>query len=165
MLQQQMQDVYQLREAVADPRNSPGIRKVAEMELRRLEKALGLPPSPVLTAETAAPQGRAVAMNNDATLSTAPVAPPPDTRDPNEIYTEAIKSKLIDAMLSYGSALRIADTEWLTIAARATNQGLPGTLDDASSTVLRIKGSDLSAFLTGKISREDAIKRVEIKES
>jgi hypothetical protein len=165
MLQQQMQDVYRLREVIADPRNSPDIRRIAEMNLRSLEKSLGLPSSPAVTTDLAAPRGVAVATTADATLSAAPVAPPPDTRDPNEIYTDVIKSKLIDAMLSYGSALRIADAEWLTVAARATSQGLPGTLDDASSIVLRIKGSDLTAFLTGKISREDAIKRVEIKES
>jgi len=93
------------------------------------------------------------------------VAPLPDTRDPNEIYTEAIKAKLIDAMLSYGSALRIADNEWLTVAARATSQSAPGVIDDSSSIVLRIKGSDLSAFLTGKIGRDEAIKRIETKES
>jgi hypothetical protein len=68
-------------------------------------------------------------------------------------------------MLMYGNALRIAEGEWLTIAARATRQGQPGTLDDSSSIVLRIKGTDLTAFLAGKISREEAVKRVEIKES
>jgi hypothetical protein len=176
VMQQQMQTVYDLRDTVNNPKTDPRMRRIAEVELRRLERALGLQviPPPVVNALSgtqAAPQGVAVATTTD--VSPAPPLPEPsvgappasDTRDPNEIYTEAIKAKLIDAMLSYGSALRIADREWLTIAARATNQALPGTLDDASSIVLRIRGTDLAAFLTGQISREEAIKRVEIKES
>lgn len=94
----------------------------------------------------------------------APVAPPPNPRSPDELYTDTIKEALIDAMLSYGNALQLGDEEWLTIAARATGQGTPGQLDDASSIVIRVKGSDLSAFLKQKISREEVMKKIEIKE-
>jgi hypothetical protein len=184
VMQSQMQDVYDLRDTINNPKTDPRVRRIAEMELRRLERALGLQQSSQSSVMSASntvqgppPQGLALAATTDATATGAPplplrpdspaaVAPLPDPRDPNEIYTEAIKAKLIDAMLSYGSALRIADNEWLTIAARATNQALPGNgLDDSSSLVLRIKGTDLTAYLIGKITRDEAVKRVEVKES
>jgi hypothetical protein len=181
VMQQNMQDVYELRDTINNPKTDPRVRRIAEMELRRLERQLGLqPPAQVNAASNvqAAPQGMALAASTDVSAVAIPAVPPsparpdvsavtplPDARDPDEIYTEAIKAKLIDAMLSYGSALRIADNEWLTVAARASKQGLPGTLDDSSSIVLRIKGTDLTSFLTGKITRDEAIKRVEIKES
>jgi hypothetical protein len=101
---------------------------------------------------------------SDARMVSTPVAPlPVDPRDPNERYTDAIKEKLIDAMLAYGTALRLDDQEWLVIAARATSDIMPGQLDDAASILLRIKGEDLNAHATKKITREEVIKRIEIK--
>jgi hypothetical protein len=169
MRQSQLQDLYTLRDAVDDPKTSESVRRVARMELRRLERVLGLPPSQQAIATDAAQpaaRGYAVAATTDA--SPAPgspeVAPVPqlDPRDPNELYTEAIKNKLIDAMLSYGSALRLEDGEWLTIAARSSDVP-PGQLDDAASILLRIKGADLNAYVLKKISRDDVIKKIEIK--
>lgn len=162
MLQRQMQDVIQLRDAVADPKTAPGMRRVAEMELRRLERALGLQSSPLPPFnQQAAPQGVAVAATTEAMSAVAPI---PDSRDPNEIYTEVIKDKLIDAMLAYGSALRLDDGEWLTIAARATSDALPGQLDDSSSIVLRLKGADLNAYILKKLTRDEVVKKIEVKE-
>jgi len=170
----QQQYVNSLNNALADPTLDPSIRRVAESELARIQRAMArgqLAPIPIPAAPVpalpgagqAAAQGLAVAQTTDAGLMTAGSASPPV--DPNELYTETIKGALIDAMLSYGGALRVADNEWLTVAARATSQAAPTVLDDSSSIVLRIKGSDLSAFLTGKITREEAIKRIETKES
>jgi hypothetical protein len=80
------------------------------------------------------------------------------------MYTEVIKNALIEAMLSFGPTLRLGDDEWLTVAARASTPAVANQLDDSSSLVIRIKGADLTAFLTGKLSREEVQKRVEIKE-
>jgi hypothetical protein len=175
MLQRQ-QELDQLRETIADPRTTDGMRRVARYELNRLERALSGTQTPAAAPTPIAnpAQGVAVAATTDATAGDAALTRPDaapaavrarDSRTPDEIYTENIKDALIDAMLNFGTALRIADNEWLTIAARATSQAMPGTLDDAQSIVLRIKGSDLTAYLTGKITRDEAIKRVETKES
>jgi hypothetical protein len=176
MLQRQ-QEMDQLRETIADPRTSDSIRRMARFELSRLERAVNgaqVPESQqvssggsVSAATTDATAGDATLLRADSTASALPAAGTraANLRTPNEIYTDNIKDALIDAMLNFGTALRVADNEWLTIAARATSQALPGTLDDAQSIVLRIKGSDLTAYLRGTISREEAMKRVETKES
>jgi hypothetical protein len=125
--------------------------------------------SPLVASPPA--KGMAVAATTDdvmpeplAPAAMAPVAPPPDPRSPDELYTDAIKGVLIDAMLNYGNALQLSDNEWLTIAARASNQGTPGQLDDSSSILIPIKRSDLSAFLKGKMTRDEVTKKIEIKE-
>jgi len=138
-----------------------------------VERLLGLPSSQQAQAALGAgpqqaSQNMVVAQNAETTLADARTvpsraAPPADVRDPNERYTDAIKDKLIDAMLNYGTALRLDDKEWLVIAARATSDIMPGQLDDAASILLRIKGEDLNAYVLKKISRDEVIKKIEIK--
>jgi hypothetical protein len=153
-----------LRATVADTKANPNLRRIAETEMRRVERNLG-----IQTTMVAAPEGMVAAATTDAPAAAdaktaaTPVAPPPDLRDPNERYTEAIKDKLIDAMLSYGSALRLDDQEWLVIGARATSDALPGQLDDQASILLKIKGEDLNAYMLKKLTRDEVIKKIEIK--
>ena len=174
--QEQLQNVDSLRAMAVDPKLHPAVRKMAEIELNRQQRILGLMPTPVsppAAAPQAVAQGMVVAATADAGVAgeaaraaagAPPVAPLPDLRDPNERYTEAIKEKLIDAMLNYGMALRLEDQEWFVIAARATSGDLlPGQLDDAASILLRIKGEDLNAYAQKKISRDEVSKRIEIK--
>jgi hypothetical protein len=171
-LLQQQQYAESLRQRLADPAIDPAARSVVNMELARMQRAMArgmIVPIPAVPTSQPAPQGLAVAQTTEAPAAPArrelaPVAPPPNPRSPDELYTDTIKDALIDAMLSYGSALQLGDEEWLTIAARATNQGTPGQLDDSSSIVIRVKGSDLSAFLKRQITREEILKKIEIKE-
>jgi hypothetical protein len=169
--QQQQQYMDFLRRQLADPTIDDSRRRMAEFELRRVSRAMNsgqVAPIPIPSAPPtqAAPQGLAVAQTTEGTptASNTPPAASPEPRSPDELYTETIKGALIDAMLSYGNALQLRDEEWLTIAARASNQGTPGQLDDSSSIVIRVKGSDLSAFLKGNLSRDEVIKKIEIKE-
>jgi len=123
--------------------------------------------TPVADVTTPAP-GRVrsadVAEEKAAAASAGP-APVSALADPNDLYTEAVKIALIDAMLKHSFSLHIADNEWLTVAARdGEGPPVPGQIDDASTIVIRIKGSDLSAFITNKLSREDVLKRVQIRE-
>jgi hypothetical protein len=90
--------------------------------------------------------------------------PAADTRDPNELYTEAVKNALIDAMVRYGSQLRMGPDEWLTVAAQDAEGPLPGQIYDASTIVLRIKGSDLAAYQSNKLTKEEVMKKVEVRE-
>ncbi len=170
---QQQQYVNFLQRSLADPALDEKGRRMATFELQRVQRAMmngQIAQVPVMPPPAPQPalQGLAVAQTTDA--APAPVArveppPPPDPRTPDELYTETIKGALIDAMLSYGNALQLGDEEWLTIAARATTQGPPGQgIDDSSSILIRVRGSDLSAFLKGKMSREEVVKKIEIKE-
>src|SRR4029077_14974604 len=75
---------------------------------------------------------------------TGQVADPPDP-DPNQLYTEAVKTSLIDAMLKYSVGLKLGADECLTVAAGdAQGPPSPGAVDDASTIVIRIKGADLT---------------------
>jgi hypothetical protein len=86
--------------------------------------------------------------------------------DPGRAYTNEVQSALIDAMLDFGSPIPVADGEWLTIAARDNDDSRLGGGDpyDVSTILLRIRGADLAAYRSKQISRDDAIKRVEIRE-
>ncbi len=102
-------------------------------------------------------------------------APTPDSKtasaaapvDPNEAYTNAVTGSIIDAMLEYSGPLRIGPDEWLTVAARdyEGQQGLaPDAPYDLVTIVMRIKGSDLQAYRAGRLTKEEARKRVEQRE-
>jgi len=121
----------------------------------------GATATPVGNNSTPAP-GAVRAAVDDPPASLTPVSP---LTDPNDLYTEAVKAALIDAMLKHSLSLHIGDNEWLTVAARdGEGPPVPGQIDDASTIVISIKGSDLSAFITNKLTREEVLKRVKIRE-
>jgi hypothetical protein len=86
--------------------------------------------------------------------------------DPSEAYTSAVKDALIEVMLDYSRALLIGAEESLTVAARDNNARGIGADDqgDAMTIFIRIKGADLLALFAGRISRDEARKRVEVRE-
>jgi hypothetical protein len=99
------------------------------------------------------------------TAEAAQPRPAPQTRDPNEMYTRAVKDALIDAMLDHSGPMDVAPGEWLTVAARDADGPLgPGEPYDAMTLVLRIKGSDLADFRAGRITRDQAQERVDVRE-
>ena len=73
---------------------------------------------------------------------------------------------LKDAMLAHSSALGIGPSEWLTIAAKGQRRSAAAR---ARPTATRARassgcsGSDLADFLAGKITREEALKRIEVR--
>jgi hypothetical protein len=87
-------------------------------------------------------------------------------QDPGEAYTIAVRDALLDAMLRHSQSLELGPDEWLVVAAR--DRGEPGIgADDpfeVTTIQLRIKGADLQAFHAGRLTREEARKRVEVKE-
>jgi hypothetical protein len=85
--------------------------------------------------------------------------------DPAEAYRSEVTQALKDAMLAYSSSLGIGAAEWLTIAAKGNDdRSRLAPADTGSGTrVLRLRGSDLADFLAGKMSREDALQRIEVR--
>jgi hypothetical protein len=178
LLQQQRRDF--LRQFIATNPDGPA-RRQAELMLRNLERTQGqtATPAPVAqpapgiaaaaTVPDAAPPAHEAA---PAAHEAAPAAhdaasasvPPSFDRDPNELYTEAVKSALMDAMVRYGWQLRIGPDEWLTVAAQDAEGPLPGQIYDASTIVLRVKGSDLAAYQANRLTRDEVIKKVEVRE-
>jgi hypothetical protein len=137
-------------------------RDLAARELRRVQQMgqrQGAAPTPVTN-----PAGGTVVAATVDTGSAPTTVVAAEAPDPNELYTEAVKTSLIDAMLKYSVGLRIGPEQWLTVAARDSEGPLsPGQVDDASTIVIRIKGSDLAAYQANKLTREDVLKKVEVK--
>ena len=87
--------------------------------------------------------------------------------DPGAIYLAEVKNALVDAMLKHAGPIDVAPDEWLTVAARESDDRrlVPGDPDEAATTILlRIKGSDLAALRTGRLAGEDARKRVDVRQ-
>jgi hypothetical protein len=148
----------ELRQLVETSPDTPA-RRLAEQQLRLLDRNPG---ATLPLAPPAAAGGIAVAATVNETES-ARVLPEP--RDPNEQYTEAVKTALVDAMLDY-AGLPIGPDEWLIVAARDSEGPItPGTLDDASTIVLKVRGSDLLAFRSNKLTRAEARQKVEVREN
>jgi hypothetical protein len=138
------------------------LRRDMEGELERIEKMYG--PMP---ASTAGIPGTTPVSASAAGPAPAPAREPNELLDdPGTVYTNEVKSALIDAMLDYGAPIPIADTEWLTIAARDSDDSRMGGGDpyDVSTIILRIKGADLAGLRSGQLSRDQARSRVEIRE-
>lgn len=115
----------------------------------------GMPPPGVVTAHELTPQA-------------APemYARPSAIADPFAAYENAVKQALIDAMLDHSGPLDIGPDEWLTVGARDNEDRRLSfnNVYDLATIVLRIKGSDLAAFRAGRLTRDEARARVEIRE-
>jgi len=183
LLREQRRDF--LRQYIANTPDSPS-RRYAQQMLRSIDGPVPTAPSVVAQGQGSRPTP--VSQQPDGSPAPAPVpasptegqpaqgiaaaqtvpealAAAPALRDPNEMYTEVVKGALIDAMLRYSGQLGIGPDEWLTVAAQDSEGPLtPGQLYDASTIVLRVKGSDVAAFLANKLTRDEVLKKVEVRE-
>ena len=171
-----------------DPR-----RKIAEMNLRQIERLMGAQqggtilltppvPAPTTNAEMVAPAPGLVtgAIANPVAEGAAPppsatssaralapqqIQPVQPPKDPDQLYTESVKNALIETMLRYNAFLKIGDNEWLTVAA-SDSEGPqpPGQVADLAIIIISIRGADLAAFRAGKLTREEVWKKVQVRE-
>jgi hypothetical protein len=68
-------------------------------------------------------------------------------------------------MLEHTRGLNLAPNEWLTVAARGSDDRprlAPADIE-GQTNVLSVRGSDLAAFLAGQITLEEAVKRVDVR--
>jgi hypothetical protein len=80
-------------------------------------------------------------------------------------WRATVKNALIDAMLDNSKNLELKPDEWLTIAARGSETDLlPNEILNLTTTVLRVKGSDLADFLAGRLTKDEARQKVEVRE-
>ncbi len=148
--------LQQLREYVAsvkDPREQASLAQA----LRRLERQVE-PPQPL-----------AGVVGPTVVASAQPAVPSPAEMvwldDPSAAYTAEVKEALIDAMLNHSGPIGIGPDEQLTVAARDNERPdrlAPG--EDLNTIILTIKGSDLAAFRAGRITKDEARKRVEVRQ-
>jgi len=126
------------------------------------------------TATNNAAAGGAPTAVSTGTPVPAPVesAPPPSSEDdrawaqnPDLAYEMEVREALVGAMLEYGSTLALGPDEYLTVAARdSENVVMPGDLSETVTVLLRIKGSDLYEYKSGHLSEADARRRIEVRE-
>jgi len=138
-------------------------RRDVEQALRRIELSVGpMTPAQAPSDPRARPAGTVEAASVVPPLAAGVALP---MMDPDVDYTETVKNALIDAMLDFGAPMSIGSDEWLTVAARDSYGPMsPDEIYDAMTIVLRIKGSDLAAFRADRLTREEARKRVEVRE-
>ena len=82
--------------------------------------------------------------------------------DPDAYYVTAVREYLISAMLEQSKSLNLRPNEWLTVSARGDDGG-PSHLSQPSIMHLRVKGSDLLDYLSGRISKAEVTKRIEFR--
>src|SRR4029450_7487468 len=85
--------------------------------------------------------------------------------DPNEVYRTEVIQALKEAMLDHSSSLGIGPGEWLTIAARGNDDRprLAPADSGARTRMIRLRGSDLAAYLARQITKDEALQRIELK--
>ena len=145
-----------------------------QQALKRVE--LQIAPMPALAQDpqggaTAVPASGSAAVASTSAPATAatPVATPrpvndPVLNNPDEAYRTEIREALMDAMLEHSRALGVGANEWLTVAARRTDDRPRLGIDtDARTVVLSVRGADLTAFLGGQLSAEEARRRIEVR--
>ena len=143
-----------------------------EQALRRIELQLG----PVAVMQTADTAGARMVSGSAAATNDTPPTPARGNAIPvtsvenylNEVHStlrEEVRDALIDAMLDHGRGLDVAPNEWLQVAARRDDaRPRLGPVDaDVETMSIRVRGADLTEFLGGKITREEAIKRIDVK--
>ena len=127
-------------------------RQQAETALQEVTKTVGpsMPPR--------GPQGQPAPSPGQIAAATATLP------DPNVLYSEAVKSALVDAMLDHSLQMNLGPEEWLTLAARASEGPMPPAgLSDLITIVLRVKGSDLSVYHADPAKRDEIRQRVKVE--
>ena len=143
-----------------------------EQALRRIELQLGpvaITPPDTAGARTVA--GSAATVSNDTPQTPVRTNVVPVTSVENylnEVHSALraeVRDALIDAMLDHGRGLDVAPNEWLQVAARRDDaRPRLGPVDaDVETMSIRVRGADLTEFLGGKITRDEAIKRIDVK--
>jgi hypothetical protein len=175
------QDDQATQAAINDLRNylkgitNPATRLPLETALKRLEvqatPVTGMQPrsanrgGDLVTAQGATPANAST--NVAAGAGLAPVERA-WAQDPNRAYTESVQRALVDAMLDYGQVMAMQPEQWLTVAARDNERrdslAPQDPFEEVVTVLLKIKGSDLQAFRSGKIDKEEAKRRVKIGE-
>lgn len=89
-------------------------------------------------------------------------------QDPNRAYTEAVTRALVDAIIDYSTPMALGPDQWLTVAAR-DNEGRDSLapqdpLEEVVTMIYRIKGADLLDYRAGRITRDEARKRVQVSQ-
>ena len=173
--QMAISDIRKIGQSITDPAS----RAAFERSLQQLERQAaptnsyartGSPSNPtvspgVILPDTAGGVGAVVGRRR---ARRAAVADKPWAQDPNRAYTEAVTRALVDAIIDYSTPMALGPDQWLTVAAR-DNEGRDtlapqDPLEEMVTMIYRIKGADLLDYRAGRITRDEARKRVQVSQ-
>jgi hypothetical protein len=144
------------------------VKNSGDVNLEQALKRVELQVNPAILTRSSAPpppDARTVTASSASTPA-VPRAVDPVLADPNEAYRTEVLQALKDAMLDHSSSLDIGPTEWLTIAAKGNQDDRPRLAPadtDSRTRIIRLRGSDLAAYLARQITRDEALKRIEVR--
>jgi hypothetical protein len=150
-----------------DSANDPNLQQAFKRVELQVAPAPGAPALANVSTGARAATGSAASVQaspgNRAAAASA--AADPILSDPQEAYHKEVNDAVIDAMLEHSGALDIRPDEWLTIAERGIQEAPRlATPDGDSHTVLiRVTGATLKAFRLGQITKDEALKRIEVR--
>ena len=135
-----------------------------EQALKRVELQVSMPAPPSRPRAAAAAPARN-AVGSPAMAADERAAADPVLDNPQEAYRAEVKQALMDAMLDYSGPLQIAPDEGLTVAARRNDERpqLAPADSDSRTLLIRVKGEDLVAFRAGRLSRDEAFTRMDVR--
>jgi hypothetical protein len=106
------------------------------------------------------PTTRTTGVVPDDPMARSPIMADPFLADPNAFYRTAVRDRLVDVMLDYSRSLAVPNEEWLSVVARSEEDSGPTLQEPSRTLILRIKGSDLREFHEGRLTRDEAKKRI-----
>ena len=148
------------------------VESAGDPNLRQALKRVELQVAPVAissTSETEAPapaKGARTETGAPATVTAdEPASPDPILADPDGAYRAEIQQQIMEAMLLYSVPLGLGPDEWLTVAARRHDERplLAPADTDARTVMIRIRGGDLTAFQARQITKDEALKRMDVR--
>lgn len=88
--------------------------------------------------------------------------PPPrvTSADADKQYSEYVRQAMIDAILDNSGVLTLKDDQWLAVAVTPVSVTGPTNKKPSGTLILSIKGVDLEQLRQGKISRDEAMRRI-----
>ena len=169
-------DIRKLGQSITDP----AARAQFERSLKQLE--VQSPPNPyartgntsnaAVAPSVLLPQSAAGGVGASSAAGVAAPRPAASDKawaqDPNRAYTEAVTRALVDAIIDYSTPMALGPDQWLTVAAR-DNEGRDtlapqDPLEEIVTMIYRIRGADLLDYRAGRITRDEARKRVQVSQ-
>ncbi len=177
---------------LAEAQTDPVLRADLESAIRSLQRQHAMRTGPADTGRSASPAARQdrVTAASAGDLDTphagngaasASVPPPPAEAEaalarrseidmtllsnPSAAYEDEVKDALTDALLDYALTLPLAPGEWVTVAARDAGYiAFPDALSEMVTVTLSVKVDDLVLLRMQQIDREEARRRVLLRE-
>ena len=170
-------DIRKLGQSITDP----STRAAFERSLKQLEvqsgpsnpyARTGNTPNAAVSTGVLLPESAAGGVGASSAAGVAAQRPAASDKawaqDPNRAYTEAVTRALVDAIIDYSTPMALGPDQWLTVAAR-DNEGRDtlapqDPLEEIVTMIYRIKGADLLDYRAGRITRDEARKRVQVSQ-